>query len=91
MPVAEQSTRVELSVGYRLTGTLAQFSRSDLIQDIASQLIVLFAHNLEFKVDRASASRATGAGTQGVSAAVSVLLKRISSRWKRLFTRDDRP
>ena len=70
LPVAEQSTRVELSVGYRLTGTLAQFSRSDLIQDIASRLIVLFAQNLEVTVDGASASRAAGGGTQGVSAAV---------------------
>ena len=70
VPVAEQSTRVELSVGYRLTGTLAQFSRSDLIQDIAGRLIALFAQNLESRLTAPAQVAPTGAGTQGVSAAV---------------------
>ena len=41
------STRVELNVGYRLTGPLAQFSRSDIVQDIATRMIGMFAQNVE--------------------------------------------
>jgi carbon-monoxide dehydrogenase small subunit len=91
VPVAEQSTRVELSVGYRLTGTLAQFSRSDLIQDIASRLIALFAQNLESRLTAPAQVARPAPELKAVPLLFSVLVKRIGSRWKRLFTRDDRP
>jgi len=91
VPVAEQSTRVELSVGYRLTGTLAQFSRSDLIQDIASRLIALFAQNLESRLTAPAQVARPAPELKAVPLLFSVLIKRIGVRWKRLFTRDDRP
>ena len=36
VPASESATRVDLNVGYRLTGALAQFSRADLVHDIAT-------------------------------------------------------
>jgi carbon-monoxide dehydrogenase small subunit len=41
------TTRVDVSIGYALTGTLAQFSRSRLIADIVDRLTVAFVANLE--------------------------------------------
>jgi carbon-monoxide dehydrogenase small subunit len=43
-------TRVDVSVGFTLTGVLAQFSRSGLVQDVANRLISAFVQNLEAKL-----------------------------------------
>jgi aerobic carbon-monoxide dehydrogenase small subunit len=43
-------SRVELDVGYTLTGVLAQFSRSGLVRDLASRLTAAFAQNLEARL-----------------------------------------
>ena len=40
-------SRVDVDVGYTLTGMLAQFSRTSLVQDLASRLTAAFARNLE--------------------------------------------
>ncbi|MGH6798284.1 MAG: xanthine dehydrogenase family Fe-S subunit [Roseiarcus sp.] len=42
--------RVDLDVGYTLTGMLAQFSRLSLVQDLASRLTAAFAQNLEARL-----------------------------------------
>jgi carbon-monoxide dehydrogenase small subunit len=44
------STRVDVTVGYTLTGMLAQFSRSGLIHDVANRLTAAFAKNLEARL-----------------------------------------
>jgi carbon-monoxide dehydrogenase small subunit len=56
-------TRVDVSIGYTLTGVLAQFGRSGLVQDVAGRLIAAFVQNLEAKL----AFQAAG-GTQGETA-----------------------
>jgi carbon-monoxide dehydrogenase small subunit len=43
-------SRVDVDVGYTLTGMLAQFGRSGLVQDIASRLTAAFARNLEARL-----------------------------------------
>jgi aerobic carbon-monoxide dehydrogenase small subunit len=43
-------SRVDVDVGYTLTGMLAQFGRSGLVQDIASRLTAAFAQNLEARL-----------------------------------------
>jgi aerobic carbon-monoxide dehydrogenase small subunit len=40
-------SRVDVEIGYTLTGRLAQFSRTSLVQDLASRLTAAFAQNLE--------------------------------------------
>ena len=46
-------SRVDVDVGYTLTGMLAQFGRSGLVQDIASRLTAAFARNLEARLSAA--------------------------------------
>jgi aerobic carbon-monoxide dehydrogenase small subunit len=45
-----RSTRVEVTVGYALTGSLAQFSRTDLMKDIVNRIAKGFAQNLEARL-----------------------------------------
>jgi carbon-monoxide dehydrogenase small subunit len=45
------ATRVDLEVGYTLTGPLAQFSRSSIAQDIARRMTQTFARNLHARLD----------------------------------------
>jgi carbon-monoxide dehydrogenase small subunit len=61
LPKGQGATTVELNVGYRLTGPLAQFSRSDLIHDIASRIIATFARNVD---ERLSGGERAVAGTE---------------------------
>src|SRR4029079_19733327 len=90
LPVDRQSTRVELNVGYRLTGTLAQFSRSDLVQDIASRLIALFAQNLEARLTRPEETARPAAELKAIPLLFSALMKWTGGRLTRLFTRGER-
>lgn len=54
------ATRVDLAVDFSLTGTLAQFSRGALVQEIAQRLGAEFAKNLEARM---AASAGASAGT----------------------------
>ena len=45
------ATRVDLDVGFTLTGPLAQFSRSGIVQDIAKRMTAAFAQNLETRLN----------------------------------------
>jgi carbon monoxide dehydrogenase subunit G len=54
------ATRVDLAVDFSLTGTLAQFSRGALVQEIAQRLGAEFAKNLEARM---AASAGPSAGT----------------------------
>lgn len=56
-------TRVDVSIGYTLTGVLAQFGRSGLVQDVAGRLIAAFVQNLEAKL-----AHQAGGGEPGASA-----------------------
>lgn len=47
---APDQTKVDLTIGFTLTGALAQFSRSGLIQDVAGRIIAVFVQNLEAKL-----------------------------------------
>jgi carbon-monoxide dehydrogenase small subunit len=46
----ERSTRVDVTIGYRLTGMLAQFGRPGLVQDLAARLTAAFAENVEARL-----------------------------------------
>ena len=51
-------SRVDVDVGYTLTGMLAQFSRSSLVQDMASRLTAAFAQNLEARLSAGNGAAA---------------------------------
>ena len=53
-----QGTRVDLSIGYTLTGMLAQVGRPGLVRDLAARLIVEFAGNLDGRLSGAPANAA---------------------------------
>jgi carbon-monoxide dehydrogenase small subunit len=78
----ETSTRVDVTIGYRLTGMLAQFGRAGLVQDLAARLTAAFAQNVE--------ARLSGAGkpaAQPLSFGALIgpmLVERARQLWQRL-------
>ena len=90
-PVERDATRIELSVGYRLTGMLAQFSRSDLIRDIAGRLTALFAQNLETRLAAPDQAAPPASDLNATSLLFSVLARRIATRFRRLLTGNKGP
>jgi carbon-monoxide dehydrogenase small subunit len=86
-PAKGGATRVDVIVGYTLTGMLAQFSRSGLIEDIAKRLTQAFAKNLE---TRLGASQGRGQAAPAPAAelnAGSLVLSVIGERLRRLLRR----
>jgi carbon-monoxide dehydrogenase small subunit len=79
------ATKIDLSVGYRLTGPLAQFSRSDLMKDIAGRLVAVFAQNVEARLSSPDAPPRPAAELGAVSLFFSVVVGRIKARLRRLF------
>jgi carbon-monoxide dehydrogenase small subunit len=88
---AEQDagTRVELSIGYSLRGTLAQVARDGLVRALAERLIADFARNLDRQV-------AAGAGNEpmdkaksldGVALMLDLLRMRVRASFRRVWTR----
>jgi carbon-monoxide dehydrogenase small subunit len=83
---AGAATRVDVDVSYTLTGTLAQFGRSSIVQDIAQRMTAAFAQNLQARLDQGDGG--PGGSLQGQAPAVeldagslffSVLWKRIKA------------
>jgi len=91
LPVTDNTTKVELNVGYRLTGPLAQFSRSDLVHDIAGRLIAVFAQNVSARLSGADHAGVPAAELKAGSLFFSVLAERIKGRLRRVFGRDRSP
>jgi aerobic carbon-monoxide dehydrogenase small subunit len=91
LPVTDNTTKVELNVGYRLTGPLAQFSRSDLLHDIATRLIAAFAQNVEARLGGGDHARTSPAELRAGRLLVSVLANRVKVRLRRVFRRDRSP
>ncbi len=89
---AAGTTKVDLAIGYTLTGVLAQFGRSGLVQDVASRLIAAFASNLEQRLSRAAAGEAPPPAAEAGefnagSLAFSVLIGRVRQFFSTLFGR----
>jgi aerobic carbon-monoxide dehydrogenase small subunit len=83
----EQGTRVDLSIGYTLTGLLAQVGRPGLVRDLAARLIVEFAGNLDRRLSGTSPGEATAAELNGMSLVFSLLRARVA-RWFGRFASD---
>ena len=81
------STRVDVDVSYTLTGPLAQFSRSSIVQDIARRMTAAFAHNLEARLnERAGVVESQTAPPRSVELdAGSILFSVLWSRIKSFF------
>ena len=82
------STAITVTIRYRLTGPLAQFSRGALVQDFVRRMAETFAANLSASL----APNADGTPSQAVAKPVemnvlAMLLSVIGRRIKALFTR----
>ena len=84
---SEHKTKVELNVGYRLTGPLAQFSRSDLVHDIAGRLIAVFAHNVEARLGGSVRQAAPVSELNASALLISVVADRIKAWFRRMLQR----
>jgi carbon-monoxide dehydrogenase small subunit len=88
MPAGDgQSTEVAMSIGYTLTGMLAQFGRSGIVKDVAARLIAAFAQNLEARLaGKAGADLpATGASLNAASLILAVIAGRLRSLFRSVF------
>ncbi len=83
-------SRVDVDVGYTLTGMLAQFGRSGLVQDIASRLTAAFAQNLEARLSARNDAAAAPPLVRQLNAGsliTTVVLGRVKDLIRRIFGR----
>jgi aerobic carbon-monoxide dehydrogenase small subunit len=82
-------TRVDLSIGYTLTGMLAQVGRPGLVRDLAARLIAEFASNLDRRLSGTSPGEAVAASADlnGMSLVFGLLRARVA-RWFGWFSSD---
>ena len=83
-------SRVEVDVGYTLTGMLAQFGRSGLVQDIAGRLTAAFAKNLEARLSAGNDAAVAPPLVRELNAG-SLITKALLGRAKDFIRRDLRP
>ncbi|MGY8707637.1 2Fe-2S iron-sulfur cluster-binding protein [Bradyrhizobium sp. 18BD] len=80
------ATAVELSIGYTLTGMLAQVGRPGLVRDLARRLVAEFAANLDRHMSGATSGQAPAAQLSLWSIASDVLRARLARVFGRVFT-----
>ncbi len=82
-----QSTKVAVTIGYTLTGMLAQFGRGGIVQDVAARLTTSFVKNLEARLGGKAATDlpSADAGLDAGSLVFSVIAGRFKDLFKRLF------
>jgi carbon-monoxide dehydrogenase small subunit len=84
------ATAVELSIGYTLTGMLAQVGRPGLVRDLAGRLVADFAGNLDRHMSGAPPAAAVPAELSALSIISGVLRARVARIFGRFFTSRDR-
>jgi carbon-monoxide dehydrogenase small subunit len=87
--IDERATRVELTIGYALTGPLAQFNRTDLVQDIAGRLIQKFVTQLEARLSGHATSAPDALHAGGL--VFSVVMLRLRAWVRRILGRENSP
>jgi aerobic carbon-monoxide dehydrogenase small subunit len=87
LPAADrQSTRVALTIGYTLTGMLAQVGRAGIVQDLALRLTGAFAQNLEARLaGKAADPTQADSGLDAGSLMLSVVAGKLREFLKRLL------
>jgi len=87
-----QATRVDIEVGFTVTGPLAQFSRAAIVQDIAKRMTTAFARNLQARLGSGASVNAgstprNAAELDAGSLVLSMIVDRIRTFFRRLFGR----
>ena len=81
------ATLVDLSIGYTLTGMLAQVGRPGLVRDLAARLIADFAGNLDRRLSGTSSADAAPADLNGMSLVFGLVRARFA-QWFGRFSSD---
>jgi carbon-monoxide dehydrogenase small subunit len=89
---AGAGTRVDIDVDFALTGTLAQFSRADIVNDLAKRLTAEFAKNLAARLGEAATKPAAAPSPTAPASAAPLdagrlLLSVLWSRFLRFLRR----
>jgi carbon-monoxide dehydrogenase small subunit len=79
------ATRIDVEVGYTLTGPLAQFSRSGVVQDIAKRMTGSFAQNLQARLNQGNSGVRTDRVAVSELNAGSLVFSVLWDRIKRFF------
>jgi aerobic carbon-monoxide dehydrogenase small subunit len=74
------ATRVDLAIGYTLTGMLAQVGRSGIVRDLARRLTAEFAANLDRRLGGVAPAATDTARLDGASLLIGALRARLP-RW----------
>ena len=85
----EQGTRIDLSIGYTLTGMLAQVGRPGLVRDLAARLIAEFAGNLDRRLSGTSPADAVAAELNGMALVFNLLRARVARWFGRFASKKD--
>jgi carbon-monoxide dehydrogenase small subunit len=87
LPAEEgRATAVKVTVGYTLTGMLAQFGRSGIVQDVAARLTRDFVANLEARLGGKIGAQPTApAGLDAGSLVFSLFVEKVRAILRRLF------
>ncbi|HWK66737.1 MAG TPA: 2Fe-2S iron-sulfur cluster-binding protein [Rhizobiaceae bacterium] len=80
-------TRVDVTIGYTLTGMLAQFGRLGLVEDVANRLVAAFAQNLEARLAGGTGGGGHVSELNAGSLVGAVVMSRIKTVLARLFGR----
>jgi carbon-monoxide dehydrogenase small subunit len=81
----DRATEIALDVGYRLTGPLAQFSRSDIVQNIANRIVGTFAQNVDAQLSGKADTVSTPAELDAGNLFASAIFGRIKGLIGRIF------
>lgn len=85
-----RATRVDIVVDYSLAGSLAQFSRESIVNDVAARLTAEFAANLQARLDSPSPTQKAPAAAKQLNAGaliVPVIWARIKAFFAAIFRR----
>jgi carbon-monoxide dehydrogenase small subunit len=82
-----ESSQVDVSVRFLLSGALAQFSRSGLFKDVADHLTGIFAQNLEARLSGKATTTAPTETLDAGAVARSAVWARVRSFVNRIFGR----
>jgi carbon monoxide dehydrogenase subunit G len=69
LPEGGNATAVQIDADIALTGALAQFGRSSIVNDVATRLTAIFAENLQNRLNATAAASAPAEGTSPSAAA----------------------
>jgi carbon-monoxide dehydrogenase small subunit len=84
---ATAATRVDVLIGYGLTGMLAQIGRSGIARDLARHMGEVFAQNIDAALTDPASVPAGQGGISGISLAFTLIAERARAFLRRMFGR----